>query len=160
MRGLNGELRYGAVDIARGYSLIGVVSGESPTAYAVPVARGMIQWTIGQECVNLLYPADSLYPPTQIVLERPNPAIALRSGRTEISFTAWTLDTGSGYPNAALWIDGRHVNGRLEPGPNRSRRIRLRWIGAARLRPGRHVMVAGVRGRITARAWVLTVRAP
>jgi hypothetical protein len=42
MRGLKGELHYGAIDIGAPENriVIGVVSGESPAAYAVLVRRG------------------------------------------------------------------------------------------------------------------------
>jgi hypothetical protein len=93
------------------------------------------------------------------VLERPDPATVLPSGRTEISFTASAERPGSNYPNAELWIDSRHVDGRLDTGGDLDP-VRVRWIGTARLLPGRHVMVAGVKGDggVSANAWVLTVR--
>jgi hypothetical protein len=51
IRRLQGDLHYGSIDIgapeARG--VIGVVSGESPDAFAVPVARGKTQWIIDDE---------------------------------------------------------------------------------------------------------------
>lgn len=174
MRGLTGELHYGAVGQGpRG--VIGVVSGESSAAYAVKVFRGITQWVIAWEA---LYVPDS----APIVLERPDPATVLASGRTAISFLTWDYTTGSVYPNAELWIDGRHVDGRLDcpcgdmpdlreqcscPTSPRPRGANpdletMRWIGAARLLPGRHVMVAAVRGDGPglggANAWVLTVR--
>jgi hypothetical protein len=42
MRGLTGDLHYGAINIggSERRRVIGVVSGESPVAYAVPVTRG------------------------------------------------------------------------------------------------------------------------
>src|SRR5215207_7539736 len=51
MRGLKGDLHYGAIDIGAPESriVIGVVSGESPVAYAVPVSRGLTQWSIKEE---------------------------------------------------------------------------------------------------------------
>ncbi|MGH3083769.1 MAG: hypothetical protein ACRDNP_06855, partial [Gaiellaceae bacterium] len=98
----------------------------------------------------------------KIVLNDPNPAAVLASGRTDIAFTAWAYTPGSVYPYAALWIDSRQVNGRLDIGPDKGFALqRVRWIGAARLLPGRHVMVAGVRsgtGELPASAWILTVR--
>lgn len=96
MRGLRGTLRYGAVNIAGGYTLFGVVSGESPEAYSVGVARGMRQWSVRREGA------------ARIVLDRPDPAIPQASGRTEISFTTWA-PMGSGYPITGLWIDSRRV---------------------------------------------------
>lgn len=162
MRGLKGDLRYGAIDIGAPEArvVIGVVSGESPSAYAVPVARGRTQWSIDDE--------EGLWehaPPPRAVLERPDPRAALASGRTAISFTASAYRPGSNYPNAELWIDSRHVDGRLDIPPFDPEGApfdagRVRWIGAARLLPGRHVMVAGVKGDggISANAWVLTVR--
>jgi hypothetical protein len=83
---------------------------------------------------------------------------------------AW--DAGSNYPNAALWIDSRHVTGRLDVHPARGLQPiprdessygmePVRWIGAARLIPGRHVMVAAVKGDggiARTSAWLLTVR--
>jgi hypothetical protein len=158
MRGLKGDLRYGAIDIGapEARSVIGVVSGESPSAYAVPVARGKTQWSIDDEETSWEFA-----PPPRAVLERPDPATALTSGRTAISFTATAHRPGSNYPNAELWIDSRHVNGRLDMiGGEYPDVEEIRWIGAARLLPGRHVMVAGVRGDggISANAWVLTVR--
>jgi hypothetical protein len=157
MRGLKGDLRYSAVDIGGPHAsvVIGVVSGDSPVAYAVPVVRGMTQWSISPEA----YEPD--YVP-KIVLNHPDPAAVLASGRTAISFTAWAYTPGSVYPNAELWIDSRHVDGRLEPGPDKGFALeRSRWIGAARLLPGRHVIVAAVReamGGLAANAWILTVR--
>jgi hypothetical protein len=157
MRGLKGDLRYGAVDIGgpEASVVIGVVSGDSPFAYAVPVVRGRTQWSISPEA----YAPD--YVP-KIVLNHPDPAAVLASGRTAISFTAWAYTPGSVYPNAELWVDSRHVNGRLDPGPDRGFAMeRSRWTGAARLPAGRHVMVAAVReamGGLAANAWILTVQ--
>jgi hypothetical protein len=163
MRGLNGELHYGAIDIGAPEAriVIGVVSGDSPVAYAVPVARGTTQWSIDDE--------ETLGPtPPRAVLERPDPATPLESGRTQISFTAAAHRPGSNYPGAELWIDSRHVDGRLHldipPSlDTHAERIdleKVRWIGAAPLLPGRHVIVAGVKGDggVSADAWVLTVR--
>jgi hypothetical protein len=154
MRGLNGELHYGGIGLGSP-ALIGVVSGESPTAYAVRVIRGKTQWWISQESY-----APGLVP--RIILNHPDPAAVLASGRTPISFTAWAYTPGSVYPNAALWIDSRHLDGRLAIGPEKGFELeRVRWIGAAQLLPGRHVMVAAVRsgdGALPANAWILTVR--
>ena len=108
-RGLKGDLHYGAIDIGGPEVLIGVVSGESPAAYAVRMVRGKTHWRISEETY-----ARGLVP--QIVLERPDPAAVLASGRTAISFTAWAYTPGSVYPNAELWIDSRHVDGHLDPG--------------------------------------------
>ena len=139
MRGLKGDLHYGAIDIGGPEVLIGVVSGESPAAYAVRMVRGKTHWRISEETY-----ARGLVP--QIVLERPDPAAVLASGRTAISFTAWAYTPGSVYPNAELWIDSRHVDGRLDPGPDKGFELeRSRWTGAAHLLPGGHVMVAAVR---------------
>lgn len=171
MRGLNGDLHYGA--IGQGPRVvIGVVTGESPAAYAAKVSRGMTQWSISEEFYEPGLPP-------RIVLERPDPATVLANGRTAISFLAWADTPGSVYPGAALWIDGRHVNGRLACPCRKTLSILegcscpaiarrqdanpdvLRWIGAARLLPGQHVMVAAVRSEdagISANAWVLTVR--
>jgi hypothetical protein len=170
MRGLNGDLHYGATGRGPGV-VIGVVSGESPAAYAVKVTRGKTQWKISEESY-----VPGLVP--KIVLERPDPTTVLASGRTVISFLASAYTPGSVYPDAELWIDSRHVNGRLTcpcvdispphegcscptvRGANPDLET-LRWIGAARLLPGRHVMVAAVRSEdagISANAWVLTVR--
>jgi hypothetical protein len=157
MRGLKGDLRYGAVDIGGSHAsvVIGVVSGDSPFAYAVPVVRGRTQWSISPEA----YEPD--YAP-KIVLNNPDPAAVLTSGRTAISFTAWAYTPGSVYPDSELWIDSRHVDGRLDPGPDQGFTLqRSRWTGAARLLPGRPVMVAAVReamGGLAASAWILTVR--
>jgi hypothetical protein len=162
MRGLKGDLRYGAINIGAPEAriVIGVVSGDSPAAYAVPVARGKTQWSIDDE--ERLW---SFANPPRAVLQRPDAATALPGGRTEISFFASADRPGSNYPNAELWIDSRHVDGRLDippfdPEGERFDTERIRWIGAARLLPGRHVMVAGVKGDggISANAWVLTVR--
>jgi hypothetical protein len=158
MRGLTGDLRYGAIDIGAREAriVIGVVSGDSPFAYAVPVARGTTQWSIDDEETLLTFA-----PPPRAVLERPDPATTLPSGRTAISFTASAERPGSNYPNAELWIDSRHVDGRLDIGPASGfAPEQVRWIGAARLLAGRHVMVAGVKGDggVSANAWVLTVR--
>jgi uncharacterized protein YceK len=156
MRGLKDDLRYGAVDIGAPENriVIGVVSGESPVAYAVPVRRGVTQWSIKEEPSFFGFP--------RIVLNRPDPALALASGRTDIAFTAWASDSGSNYPNAKLWIDSRHVNGRLDTGEDNPFGLeRVRWLGAARLLPGRHVMVAAVKGEggiARTAAWLLTVR--
>jgi hypothetical protein len=165
MRGLKGELHYGAVPY-RPRILIGVVSGESPAAYAVSVARGMTQWSIDAErYTHPSVPArfarfnDGFVP--SIVLNRPDPAATLASGRTVISFTAWNFTSGSSGPDAELWIDGRRAGGRLLDEVQRENELwRVRWLFAPRLRPGRHVIVAGVRGsgRIAANAWLLTVR--
>lgn len=160
MRGLKGDLHYGAIDIGAPEAriVIGVVSGDSPAAYAVPVARGKTQWSIDDE-EALFWGRD--VPPPRAVLERPDPSAALASGRTAISFTASAHRPGSNYPNAELWIDSRHVNGRLDGIGDEYRDMEeIRWIGAARLLPGRHVMVAGVKGDggVSANAWVLTVR--
>jgi hypothetical protein len=105
MRGLKGDLHYGAIGQGpRG--VIGVVTGDSPAAYAVKVSRGMTQWSISEEFYEPGLPP-------RIVLERPDPATVLASGRTAISFIGWADTPGSVYPGAALWIDGRDVNGRL-----------------------------------------------
>jgi hypothetical protein len=172
MRGLKGDLHYGAIRQTP-RALIGVVTGESPAAYAVKVSRGMTQWSIAEE----IY----FRGVASIVLERPDPATVLASGRTDISFLASADTPGSVYPNAELWIDSRHVDGRLacpcqdiaslmedckcptSPGRREawSDTETLRWIGAAPLLPGRHVMVAAVRaesGGLDANAWILTVR--
>ena len=153
MRGLKGDLHYGGIGL--GPALIGVVSDESPAAYAVRLIRGKTQWWISQESY-----APGLVP--RIVLNHPDPAAVLTSGRTPISFTAWAYTPGSVYPNAALWIDSRHVDGRLDVGPEKGFELeRVRWIGAAQLLAGRHVMVAAVRsgdGALPANAWILTVR--
>jgi hypothetical protein len=163
MRGLKGELHYGAINIGAPEAriVIGVVSGESPSAYAVPVARGKTQWSIDDEG-NLW---EGFAPSPKAVLERPDPTTALPSGRTRISFIASAYRPGSNYPNAELWIDSRHVDGRLDIGPSVDTHAdadleRVRWIGAARFLPGRHVMVAGVNGDggVSANAWVLKVR--
>jgi hypothetical protein len=162
MRGLKGELHYGAINIGAPEAriVIGVVSGDSPFAYAVPVARGKTQWSIDDE--ELLW---KFTRPPKAVLERPDPTAALPSGRTRISFTASADRPGSNYPNAELWIDSRHADGRLDippfdPEGERFDAETIRWIGTARLVPGRHVMVAGVKGDggVSANAWVLTVR--
>jgi hypothetical protein len=170
MRGLKGDLHYGATGRGPGV-VIGVVSGESPAAYAVKVTRGKTQWMISEESY-----VPGLAP--RIVLERPDPAAVLPSGRTAISFLASAFTPGSVYPDAELWIDSRHVNGRLAcpcadispphegcscptgRGAYNSLET-LRWIGATRLLPGKHVMVAAVRSEdagISANAWILTVR--
>jgi hypothetical protein len=157
MRGLKGDLHYGAIDIGgpEAHVLIGVVSGESPTAYAVPLFRARSQWRIPEESYD-----PGLVP--KIVLNHPDSAAVLASGRVPISFTAWAYTPGSVYPNAELWIDSRHVDGRLDIGPEKGFELeRVRWIGSARLLPGQHVMVAAVRsgdGGLPANAWVLTVR--
>jgi hypothetical protein len=165
MRGLNGDLHYGAIDIGAPENriVIGVVSGESPAAYAVLVRRGVTQWSIKEEF--------SFGGFARIVLERPDPGAALASGRTGIAFSALAWDAGSNYPNAALWIDSRHVNGRLDVYPAHGLQPAhgedsygmeaVRWIGAAKLLPGRHVMVAAVKGDggiARTSAWLLTVR--
>lgn len=144
------------------------------------VFRGITQWVIARE---------ARYVPgvAPIVLEHPDPATVLASGRTAISFLTYDYTTGSVYPGAELWIDGRHVDGHLDcvcgdvpdrraecscptsprrrganPDYEKAGYETMRWIGAARLRPGRHVMVAAVRGDGPgldgANAWVLTVR--
>jgi len=179
MRGLTGELHYGAVGHGpRG--VIGVVSGESSAAYAVKVFRRITQWVIDVE---------ARYVPgvAPIVLERPDPSTVLASGRTAISFLTFDYTTGSVYPEAELWIDSRHVNGHFDclcgdrpslledcscpTSPRRRGAPRdvaggdletMRWTGAARLLPGQHVMVAAVRGDGPglegANAWVVTAR--
>ena len=158
MRGLRGDLHYGAIDIGAPEAriVIGVVSGDSPVAYAVPVARGTTQWSIDDE-----ERLDVFAEPPRAVLVRPDPATTLPSGRTQITFIASAERPGSNYPNAELWIDSRHIDGRLDVGPEQGFESEaVRWIGAARLLPGRHVMVAGVKGDggVSANAWVLTVR--
>jgi hypothetical protein len=166
MRGLEGDLHYGAIDIGAPESriVIGVVSGESPVAYAVPVLRGLTQWSINEE-----FSFDGF---ARIVLERPDPGAPLASGRTGIAFSALAWDAGSNYPNAAVWIDSRHITGRLDVHPARGLlpvprnessygMEPVRWIGAAKLLPGRHVMVAAVKGDggiARTSAWLLTVR--
>jgi hypothetical protein len=167
MHGLKGDLHYGAIDIGAPETriVIGVVSGESPPiAYAVLVRRGRTQWSIKEE--------DDFGGWPRIALERPDPAAPLASGRTEIAFSAMAWDAGSNYPNAELWIDAQHINGDLDihpahalkpdpRDPNSFGMEPVRWRGAARLGPGRHVMAAAVKGasgiaRIA--AWVLSVR--
>jgi hypothetical protein len=69
MRGLNGDLHYGATGRGPGV-VIGVVSGESPAAYAVKVSRGKTQWKISEESY-----VPGLAP--RIVLEHPDPAAVL-----------------------------------------------------------------------------------
>ncbi|HYZ93923.1 MAG TPA: hypothetical protein VFA34_16240, partial [Actinomycetota bacterium] len=166
MHGLKGDLHYGAIDIGAPENriVIGVVSGESPIAYAVLIRRGRTQWSIKEE--------DDFGGWPRIVLERPDPATSLASGRTEIAFSAMAWDAGSNYPNAALWIDGRHINGDLDVhpahalkpdprDPNSFGMEPVRWRGAARLDPGRHVMAAAVKGAsgiARTAAWVLRVR--
>jgi hypothetical protein len=161
MRGLKGKIHYGAIDLGltEARVVIGVVTGESPDAYAVPIARGKTQWSIDDE--ELLWDR----PSPRAVLLHPNPATVLAQGRTKISVLASADRPGSNYPNAELWIDSRHVDGRIvippfDPEGERFDAERVRWVGAARLRPGRHVMVAGVKGDggVSANAWVLTVR--
>ena len=161
MRGLKGDLRYGAVDIGAPEAriVIGVVSGESPAAYAVPVARGKTQWSIDDE-EALYWEGETSHLP-RAVLERPDLTAASPSGRVAISIVGEAERSGSNYPNTEVWIDSRHVDGRLDIGPAKAFELeRVRWIGAARLLPGRHVMVAGVKGEggVSANAWVLTVR--
>ena len=113
----------------------------------------MTQWSISAE-----YCTCNPKFATRIVLNRPDPAAVLASGRTAISLTAWMADPGSSYPNAELWIDSRHVDGRTEDLDYFQSRSdgfeRVRWVGAARLSPGRHVMVVGVRPDLEAREWV------
>jgi hypothetical protein len=167
MQGLTGELHYGAIDIGAPEAriVIGVVTGQSPFAYAVVVRRGKTQWSIKEE------PSLGGFP--QIVLERPDPSAApLAKGRTPIAFSAQAWDAGSNYPNAALWIDGRHVNGRLDihpahplPAPPEDPDLfgmeAVRWVGGAKLIPGRHVMVAAVKGDggiVRTSSWVLDVQ--
>jgi hypothetical protein len=158
MRGLTGKLHFGFVKFGEGEGHgtlgIGVVYGESPAAYAVLLDRGTSQWRIDPG-----WGVTSGSP--QIVLDRPDPAAALPSGRTGITFSAWARAAGSNEPNAALWIDSRHVEGRLEIEPeNKVGLTRIRWLGAPRLRPGRRIIVAGVRDvfGIAVSAWRLTVR--
>jgi hypothetical protein len=57
-------------------------------------------------------------------------------------------------------VDGRLDIPPFDPEGERFDAARVRWIGAARLLPGRHVMVAGVKGDggVSANAWILTVR--
>jgi hypothetical protein len=57
IRGLTGDLRYGAIGIGgpEGVVVIGVVSSDSPVAYAVPVVRGKIQWSISPEAYSPSY---------------------------------------------------------------------------------------------------------
>jgi len=167
MRGLKGDLHYGAIDIGAPENriVIGVVSGESPVAYSVLIRRGATQWSIKEE--------DHFGGFARIVLEYPDPTAALAPGPTAIAFSALAWDAGSNYPNAALWIDGRHVTGRLDIHP--ARRLQptqpedpnsfgmepIRWIGAARFVPGRHVMAAAVKGAggiARTSAWLLTVQ--
>ena len=105
MRGLKGDLHYGATGRGPGV-VIGVVSGESPAAYAVKVTGGKTQWKISEESY-----VPGLAP--RIVLVHPDPATVLASGRTVISFLASAYTPGSVYPDAELWIDSRHVDGRL-----------------------------------------------
>jgi hypothetical protein len=127
MRGLTGDLHYGAIDIGAPEAriVIGVVSGDSQIAYAVPVARGKTQWSIDDE--EILW---GFAPPPRAVLERPDPGATLPSGRTAISFTAAAYRPGSNYPNAELWIDSRHVNGRLGAGRVDNPELEaVRWIG-------------------------------
>ena len=164
MRGLKGALHYGAIDIGAPENriVIGVVSGEAPLSYTVLVRRGRTQWSIKEETFSGEWP--------RIVLERPDPSVPLASGRTVIAFSALAFDAGSNYPNAALWIDGRHVNGNLDISPTRGLKPRdannfgmeaVRWMGAPTLRPGRHVTVAAVKGDggiARTSAWLLTVR--
>jgi hypothetical protein len=158
MRGLEGDLHYGAIDIGAPEKriVIGVVFGKSPTGYAVPIRRGMSQWSVDEEqSLTIGFPT--------IALERPDPGTALVRRRTDVAFSARAYDSGSNYPNAALWIDGRHVSGRLDiiGGPSGFGWERVRWIGALRLVPGQHVMVAAVKGGggiARTSAWLLTVR--
>jgi hypothetical protein len=68
---------------------------------------------------------------------------------------------GSGYPITVLWIDSRRVKVRRDVvGPIEDGLTRARWTAAGRFLPGRHVLVAGVRGHgaLEARAWVVTAR--
>jgi hypothetical protein len=93
MRGLKGDLRYGAIDNGGPELLIGVVSGESPAAYAVQMVRGKTQWRISEENYD-----PGLVP--RIVLNHPDPADVRASGRTEIYITAWAYTPRSVYPNS------------------------------------------------------------
>ena len=165
MQVLKGDLHYGSIDIGAPETriVIGVVSGDSPTAYAVLVRRGATQWSIKEEFFTGEWP--------RIVLERPDPGAPLASGRTVIAFSAFAFDAGSNYPNAELWIDGRHIDGNLDISPahglkpdprdpNNFGIEAVRWMGAPTLRPGRHVMAAAVKGDggiARTSAWVLTV---
>jgi hypothetical protein len=156
MGGLRGRLQFGFVKFGEGEGHgtvgIGVVYGESPAAYAVLLGRGKTHWRI-----------DPGWGVTggsrEIVLERPDPAAVLAGGRTDISFRGLAAASGSNEPNAALWLDGRHVVGRLTIGAEK-RFTPIRWLGAPRLRPGHHLIVAGIRDvfGIAVSAWRLTVR--
>jgi hypothetical protein len=167
MRGLSGDVRYGAVNAARGVesgnTLIGVVSGSSPRAYAVPLARGVTQWNILNEFYSpspRATAAGAVPHERRINLNRPNPAVPLTSGRAQISVTFWA-GYGSGFPLRDVWIDGRRIDGRYEVHPEDSTGslTPAHWTGTAQLRSGRHLLVAVVRGSpLTARAWLLTVR--
>ena len=123
LQGLRGTLRYGAVNVANGYTLFGVVSGDSAETYSVPVARGMQQWSVRKESA------------ARIILDRPDPANALASGRTEISFTTWA-PMGSGYPITPLWIDSRRGKVRRDViGPIKGGLTRAHWTGACAAPP-------------------------
>lgn len=148
MDGLEGRLRYGALDIARGHTLIGVVSGDSPFAYAVPVSRGSRQWGIRPESHE-----DARFA-KRVVLTQPDPMRILARGPTEISFTVWSPTR---YPD--IWINGRAVKGRWQEDAYDGFVYRMRGTGVARLSPGRNMMVVVSRGYpIAAWAWVLTAR--
>ena len=73
MRGLKGVLHYGAIDIGGPEVLIGVVSGESPAAYAVRMVRGR---------------------PIGVSLKRPTPAVLSRrsSSNVPIRRLFWQAD--------------------------------------------------------------------
>jgi hypothetical protein len=156
MGGLRGRLHFGFVKFGEGEGHgtvgIGLVYGQSPAAYAVLLDRGTTHWRIDPGW-------DVTGGSREIVLERPNPAAVLPTGHTVISFRGLAAASGSNDPNAALWLDGRHVVGRLVRGAE-ERFTPIRWVGAPRLRPGRHVIVAAIRDvfGIAVSAWRLTVR--
>lgn len=152
MRGLRGELRYGAVNIGRGHTLIGVVSGDSPFAYAVAVSRGSRQWGVRPEAGG----------DRRVQLNQPDAGAILARGPTEVSFTVWSSGSSpgnSGYRYPDVWINGRPMEGRLRGEAYERFVSRARWTGVARLAPGRNMMVVAIRGYpIAAWAWVLTAR--
>lgn len=157
MRGLKGELRYGAVNVGRGHTLIGVVSGDSASAYAVPVSRGSRQWGVRPE------PSGDPPPSSQhVLLKQPDPGRTLARGPTRVSFTLSSPGVGpgnSGYVYPDVWINGRPVEGRFQVEAQRMSFSRVRWTRLARLSPGRNIMVVLRRGYpMEAWVWVLAAR--
>lgn len=150
LEGVGTDPQYRLIDVAGrdrpGATAIGLVVGES-SAYAVDLLRTPAQWRVHVSDL-------------EVIVESPKPG-ATTALRTMIAFQAVGASPGSSYPGAELWIDGWHVDGNLAMVAEDDEGVdRIRWSRRAKVPPGRHVLVGGVRlwGEVAVRAWLFTAQ--